>query len=219
MRVVHGTDIGNGRKINQDYYISDEKNKIFIIADGIGGYANGEIASTYASERLYRRIKKLRREDFEKDARQIIYQVNGELVEYCNNSFRGVRMGTTMLCLKIFEDDIGYVSVGDTNAYGIKMNMIEQLNEAHIPSDKENEGEISSALGPGCLEKIDSGIITEKYDYIVLCTDGLNKFVDAEKVLEIMREVPFDDVASALIREALKTDGGDNISVIVIKFD
>lgn len=216
MRVVHGTDIGNGRKINQDYYISDVKNGIYIVADGIGGYANGEIASSYASERLHRRMKALRYDDFDREIRQIIYQVNGELVEYCNHSFGGVRMGTTALALKVFEEGIGFVSVGDTNVYGIRGNSIEQINRSHAFPGSEMRRVISSALGPDCLEQIDSGMIAEDYDYLVMCTDGLNKFVSDSAIVRIVRSQPFEKVAQALIREALSTDGGDNITVIVL---
>ncbi len=215
MRVVKGTDIGSGRRINQDYLISDERNGIFIVADGIGGYANGEIASAYASERLHRRMKALRLENFEKDVRQIIYQVNGELVEYCNNSFGGVRMGTTALAVKVFDGAIGYVSVGDTNVYGIKGGIIEQINKSHSFPGKEMRRVISSALGPDCLEQIDSGFIGE-YDILVMCTDGLSKCVTPQKLLDIVRNNEFENTAKALIAEALRIDGSDNITVMVI---
>lgn len=216
MRVVHGTDIGNSRLINQDYYISDEKNGIFIVADGIGGYANGEIASSYASERLHRRMKVLKYEDFEREIRQVIFQVNGELVEYCNNVFGGVRMGTTALAIKVFEEGIGYVSVGDTNVYGIRNRMIEQINHSHAFPGKEMRRVISSALGPDCLERIDSGMIHHDYDYLVLCTDGLNKYLSENQIVDVIETRPFEKVAEVLIREALSTDGGDNITVIVV---
>ncbi|MDO4754594.1 MAG: protein phosphatase 2C domain-containing protein [Bacillota bacterium] len=216
MRVISGTDIGNDRKINQDYFISDVKNGVFIVADGIGGYANGEIASSYASERLQRRLKLLKYADFNQDIIQIIYQVNGELVEYCNHSFGGERMGTTILALKFFEEGIGFVSVGDTNLYGISGDVIEQINRSHVFDDKDMPTAISSAIGPGCLYKIDSGMLDYDYDYLVLCTDGLNKFVDGKTMTDIIKNNRFDDVAKALIREALSTDGGDNITVIVI---
>lgn len=215
MRVISGTDIGNDRKMNQDYLIRDEKNGIFIVADGIGGYANGEIASSYASERLQRRLKVLKYVDFPRDIIQVIYQVNGELVEYCNHAFGGKRMGTTVLAVKFFKEGIGYVSVGDTNLYGVRGGMIEQINQSHICDDKDMSA-ISSAIGPECLTKIDSGIIGYEYDYLILCTDGLNKFVDGGKMVDVIRQNPFENVAKALIREALSTDGGDNITVIVI---
>lgn len=218
MRVVKGTDIGKGRRINQDFHISDERNRIFIVADGIGGYANGEVASSYASERLHRRMKALRFENFEKDVRQIIYQVNGELVEYCNNSFGGVRMGTTALAVKVFDEATGYVSVGDTNVYGIRDGIIEQINKSHSFPGKELRRVISSALGPDCLEQIDSGIIGDYYDFLILCTDGLNKCVPLQRMLEIVRDNEFDNTAKALIAEALRIDGSDNITVIVIDF-
>lgn len=216
MRVVSGTDIGNDRKMNQDYLISDVKNGIFIVADGIGGYANGEIASTYTSERLLRRLKALKYPDFQRDIVQIIYQVNGELVEYCNHVFGGKQMGTTVLAIKLFDEGIGFVSVGDTNLYGISGGIIEQINQSHVFDDKDMSTAISSAIGPECLYKIDSGMLGYDYDYLVLCTDGLNKFVDGKRMVDVIQNNPFDDVAKILIREALMTDGGDNITVIVI---
>ncbi len=216
MKSVSLTDIGSRRKINQDYHVSDEKNNVYIMADGIGGYANGEVASSYASERLHRKLKHLEFEHAEKHIRQMIYQVNGELVEYCNNSFGGARMGTTILGVKVFREGTVFVSVGDTNLYGIKGNSIAQINKAHVFPGEELKRVISSALGPDCLEKIDSGYVDEGFDYLLLCTDGLNKCVSETDMLEIIRNSQFEESVKNLVDAALEAGGGDNITVMLL---
>ncbi len=215
MKVASLTNIG-GRKINQDYYLCDKKNGVYITADGIGGYLNGEVASAYASEKLHKKLKNLRFEDFNHNIRQIIYQVNGELVEFSNKSFGGVMMGTTILGVKVFEQGAAYVSVGDTNLYGLTKDTVVQINTPHVFPDDELRRVISSALGPDCLEKIDSGHIREDFDYLLLCTDGLNKFVTVREVLDIVNESDFVDVPHQLVDTALKAGSNDNITLVLL---
>lgn len=211
---VSGTDVGRVRVINQDSHLVDEKNGICIVADGLGGYANGEIASLFSVEHLHKKMKSMPLEEFEANVRQAIYQVHGELVDYCNHMFGGTRMGSTILAVKIFDEKIGLVSVGDTNIYGIKDNRIDQLNHPHTSGE---ERMVSSALGPGNFEKVDSAMRNRSdYDYLVLCTDGVDRMIDRTEILQFLQDIPFEEWADRLIEYANEVDGSDNSTVIAI---
>ena len=145
MRVFAGTDIGKAREKNQDYYYvsrnSDEV-KLCVLADGMGGYTGGEVASNLAvtsvKSYIYNNYPKTKLETDEiinllKDATQyanmIVYEKTREnaILE---------EMGTTLEVLLMIEDKIYISHIGDSRIYKIRNNKIKQLTIDHSYVEK-----------------------------------------------------------------------------------
>ena len=235
------TDIGKVREQNQDYfYISEETEepKIYILADGMGGYKGGEIASKLATESA----KKYIQNNFEgitKEKEEILKLVKNA-VEYANMvvyekskevpELEG--MGTTLEVCVIYNNKAYIGHVGDSRIYRIRKDVIRKLTKDHsyvqkLVEDKKITREeakthpkknmLMKALG--CTPYVEPDIRArnfEKGDIFIMCSDGLTNMVEESRIYSLVKQ----DITSAtdkLIEEANNAGGLDNITVIIIK--
>ena len=235
------TDIGKLREQNQDYfYISEETEepKIYILADGMGGYKGGEIASKLATESA----KKYIQNNFEgitKEKEEILKLVKNA-VEYANMvvyekskevpELEG--MGTTLEVCVIYNNKAYIGHVGDSRIYRIRKDVIRKLTKDHsyvqkLVEDKKITREeakthpkknmLMKALG--CTPYVEPDIRArnfEKGDIFIMCSDGLTNMVEESRIYSLVKQ----DITSAtdkLIEEANNAGGLDNITVIIIK--
>lgn len=239
MKVFTKTDVGMTRTMNQDSYsISNEENyKLYILADGMGGYKGGEIASKVAVTAVEKYIK----EKFitiPKEKEQILELIKNA-IEFANIAiFEEAKqdeelhdMGTTIEVCLIYKNKIYIGHVGDSRIYRIRKNIMKKLTTDHSYVEKlVKDGEITreeafnhpkknlliKALGTsGTVEPDVIYKALAKDDILVICSDGLTNMVREERILELIKEN--EDVAvDVLISEANAAGGLDNITVILI---
>ena len=241
MEVYAKTDIGKSREMNQDYYyVSDEKDeiKLYILADGMGGYNGGEIASKLAVESVKNYINhNYHSIEYDKDG---ILNLMKEAIEYANMMVYEKskedetlnEMGTTLDVLLIYKEKLYIGHVGDSRIYGIRKNNIRRITVDHSYVEKLiKDGSITreeakthpkrnmliKAIGsntfvvPDLMEKV-----FLKDDTILMCSDGLNNMLSEEEIMKIVKEEG-KDVAEKLVEKANEAGGTDNITVIVLK--
>ena len=235
------TDIGKAREKNQDYYYVSEENdepKIYILADGMGGYKGGEVASKLATES----VKKYIQSNFDsiiKDKESILKLI-ASAVEYANmvvyeksketQELEG--MGTTLEVCLIYNNKAYIGHVGDSRVYRIRNEVIRKLTKDHsyvqqLIEDKKITREeakthpkknmITRALG--CTPYVEPDLRArnfEKGDIFILCSDGLTNMVEEKQIYEIIKE-DIQNAAERLVDEANQAGGYDNITVIIIK--
>ena len=235
------TDIGKAREKNQDYYYVSEENdepKIYILADGMGGYKGGEVASKLATES----VKKYIQSNFDsiiKDKESILKLI-ASAVEYANmvvyeksketQELEG--MGTTLEVCLIYNNKAYIGHVGDSRVYRIRNEVIRKLTKDHsyvqqLIEDKKITREeakthpkknmITRALG--CTPYVEPDLRArnfEKGDIFILCSDGLTNMVEEKQIYEIIKE-DIHNAAERLVDEANQAGGYDNITVIIIK--
>ena len=238
MKVYAKTDIGKLREINQDCYyipISEEEIKMFIIADGMGGYAGGEVASNLAVFEVKKYIEEQSKKyEPEKLLRNAIIEANKVIYEKSSNIQELEEMGTTLDICLIYNNNIYIGHIGDSRIYKINNNSIKQITTDHSYVQKlvkegtitEEEAKthpkknmIMKALGSKESEEPDIIIEPlEKNDIILMCTDGLTNMVDDELILKIIKDNP-EDAQEKLIEQANAQGGIDNITLIIIKND
>ena len=241
MQVYAKTDIGKARNINQDfYYISNEEDNInlYILADGMGGYNGGEIASNLATKSARNYIK----ENFEKiepNEENIVELIKDTMI-YANNIVHEraqeneelEQMGTTMEICLVYKNKVYIGHIGDSRVYRIRKNVIRKITTDHSYVEKlVKDGTITrqeafdhpkknmlmKALG--CSEEIEPDIIVKNFldnDVILMCSDGLTNMISEEEIYSIITK----DIGSAsenLIKKANEFGGYDNITVIIIK--
>ena len=241
MLIFAKTDIGKAREMNQDcLYIpkSEEDLNLYIVADGMGGYKGGEIASNLAIassrnyiENNFADIKK-DRESIIKLIQDAIIYANMVVCEKAKEEPELENMGTTLEICLIYGNKMYIGHVGDSRIYRIRKNIIRKLTRDHSYVEKLiNDGTITreeaqnhpkknmllKAVGISAFIEPDvtvKGFL--KDDIILIATDGLTNMVPDEQIYKIIQENINKDIAKKLVEEANNQGGYDNITAVVI---
>ena len=242
MIIAYGkSDIGKAREMNQDaYYISDSSSevKLYIIADGMGGYKGGEIASNLAIKCAKSYIENNFKET-PKDKESLI-QLVASSMEYANmivyekskeeKELEG--MGTTLEVCLIYNNKAYIGHVGDSRIYRIRKDFIRKLTQDHSYVQKlVTDGTITkeeAAVHPkknmlmkalGCNAFVEPDVTIKgflKGDTLIICSDGLTNMVSQDEIYNITTS-KFEYAPSELIEKANKNGGYDNITVVIIR--
>ena len=241
MQAFATSDIGKSRHINEDSYFAskpDNPIKLFIVADGMGGYKGGEIASTMAVNAARNYILS----NFEKSksdketllslvksssqyANMVVYDKSRENEELKN-------MGTTLDVCLIYDNKAFISHIGDSRIYRIRKDFMRKLTKDHsYVQQLVDEGKITkeeSMTHPkknmlikalGCTEFIEPDNMIKgfiKGDIILMCTDGLTNMVSEKEIFEIIKS-DTKDPSKELINKANEKGGLDNITAVIIK--
>ena len=227
------SDVGNVRELNEDYaaFIEDERFKIYLVADGMGGHNAGEIASNLAVKSIMRYLMEHSEENEDLLLNAVKY-ANNEIYEISQKNDKCKGMGTTITGCFIKGDIIQVVNVGDSCCFSIKGNEIKKVTKDHswvqelidAGAITEEEGRnhpkknvITRALGTNNIVKIDIfKYDLSSYDKYLLCTDGLSKEVLNEEILEEINKVnDYNHACDKLVLLAKGRGGRDNITVLL----
>ena len=240
MRGFAKTDIGKAREMNQDYYYvsSPESNvQLYILADGMGGYNGGDVASKLAVETVKNYIEN----NFNKiePQKEQILQLVKNAAEYANTvvyeksktseDLQG--MGTTLDICLIYNNKVYIGHVGDSRIYLIRKDIIRKLTKDHsyvqklledgkITREEANHHPKKNMLikALGCTEYVEPDIRArniEKQDILLMCSDGLTNMVEESVIYKLVKENP-QTAPEKLVNLANEAGGYDNITVITI---
>ena len=241
MRIIAKSDIGKVRDMNQDsYYVSDlEKDelKLYILADGMGGYKGGEIASSLAIANVRNFI--INNFKNTKKERESILKLLQNSIEYANiivyeKSLEDEElhdMGTTLDVCLIYNNKVFIGHVGDSRVYRIRKNIIRKLTTDHSYVEKlVKEGTITKEeaynhpkknmlmKALGCNSLVEPDVICKgflKDDILLMCSDGLTNMLRDNEIYNLLLTNPENPV-DALINNANNLGGYDNITAIII---
>ena len=231
-KVYQATNVGKVRKNNEDSLLVIEP-EIFVVADGMGGQAAGEIASKILVDTAKNFLSKVPEPLNEDILTKSILKANAEILKAVreNKNYRG--MGTTATVLHIYKNRAYYAHIGDSRLYRVRNKNLEQITEDHSYVESlVKRGEITpeearvhplkniltQAVGADDDITVDSGSLRlDTEDIFMLCSDGLTNMVTDDEILKILLESknPADD----LVQAALNHGGHDNITVIVVDID
>lgn len=235
------TDKGNVRENNEDYfYISNSLDEVqlYILADGMGGYNGGEIASKLAVQTAKNYIEN-NFKDIEKDKDSII-QLLASSMEYANMvvyekskeapELQG--MGTTLEICLIYNNKAYIGHIGDSRIYRVRKQFIRKLTQDHSYVQKlVKEGTITKEQAEhhpqknmlmkalGCNAFVEPDVMVKgflKDDIIIMCSDGLSNMVDQETIYE-MASKNIEQATKDLVQLAKDRGGYDNITVVIIR--
>ena len=240
MEAFANSDIGKVRDMNQDsYYISDkdDKIKLYIVADGMGGYKGGEIASKLAIESSKNYI--INNFDQTKKERDQIIELIKNAIEYANmvvyEKSKEVPelagMGTTIDVCLIYSNRIYIGHIGDSRVYRLRKNFfrkltvddsyVEQLvKEGNITKEEAynhpKKNMLTKALG--CTAFVEPTVLVKgfmKGDILLMCTDGLTNMLKDDKICEIIKQNS-EQASKELVKKANEQGGYDNITAVII---
>lgn len=235
------SDIGKAREINQDYYSipkSKDSLQLFILADGMGGYNGGEIASSLATASAKSYIEN----NFEKieHSKEAILELIKNAIEYANMvvfekskqepNLEG--MGTTLDICFIYNNKVYVGHVGDSRIYRIRGEIIRKLTKDHsYVQQLVEDGKITREEAKhhpkknmllkalGCTSMVEPDLRArniETGDILLMCSDGLTNMVEEKEIYRVVRENP--ETATQVLVDLANTAGGyDNITVVIIK--
>ena len=235
------SDVGKVREMNQDYYYisnSLDEVQLYILADGMGGYNGGEIASKIAVETAKNYIENNFKE-IEKD-RDSIIQLLGSSMEYANMvvyeksqekpELHG--MGTTLEVCLIYNNKAYIGHIGDSRIYSIRKTFIRKLTTDHSYVQKlvkdgtitKEEAEVHPKKNMllkalGCNAFVEPDVAVKgflKEDILLISSDGLTNMVKQDDIFQIATG-NIEKAPQRLVDLANENGGMDNITVVIIK--
>ncbi len=229
---VGRTDPGRRRKHNEDAYLVMEKEAVFAIADGMGGYAAGEVASALATEVINEAFKTNtftgdpdpslpRRGD---ELIRAIQMANTAILTQARANEAQSGMGTTIVAARFSPNKqrVYICHVGDSRCYRLRGDEILPLTTDHTLGAVGITGPAASKLSRavGIQDTVDVDLRVDAPrvgDRFLLCSDGLSKMVPEEMICDIVREAPsLDRAVEKLVETANERGGRDNVTVILI---
>lgn len=229
------SDVGNLRNLNEDYaeFYENEEFKIYVVADGMGGHNAGEVASKTASKSLIKYIKdNFKDENSRNILEKAIQHANSKVynLAHCNETYNG--MGTTLVACLITKNITQVANVGDSSCFGIKSKEITKITKDHsLVQELLDCGSISKeqainhpqknvitrAIGTEEVVNIDLfSIEKNKFDYFLMCSDGLTNEIGLEEILSFkLEEKELQDICEQLVNLAKFKGGRDNITVML----
>jgi PPM family protein phosphatase len=238
-RVITLTDIGQMREENQDaigYHAYNSTCFFLAVADGMGGYAGGSLASTTVIESLLEEVKKIELEQFIESPtlylRKVINTANSLVNKKAKDQREFKDMGSTCVCSFVNDGNLVTAHIGDSRAYLLRQGVIKLITEDHtVVQDLVRAGYVSkedatyhpsSGILTKCLGQMEIAdpefnppIKLEKGDKVLLCSDGLSGMLDDDEIAEILSYEKSDEATKVLIEMANEAGGFDNITALV----
>lgn len=238
------TDLGRVRENNEDkheFYIPEDSGVLasrgmaFVVCDGMGGHAAGQIASELACKTFLDVYYNHPSEDASVAATSAVLGANRFVLDVARAipSRRG--MGTTLTALILIQDRALLVHVGDSRLYRLRGGELAQISRDHTwlveaielglvsPEDAElhpNRHALLRAVGTEPKLDVDCDWLAPKVDDIyLLCSDGLDNHVSDAQIHETLLSNPPAEAAWKLVSQALIGGGSDNCTVLVVRVD
>jgi protein phosphatase len=225
------SDTGRRRRRNEDNYVVAPP--LFGVADGMGGAQAGEVASQLAASALEAGDPEALEGTTRLDA--LIQEANRRIYDRASTDPTASGMGTTMTVALVEGMTVAIGHVGDSRAYLVRAEQMEQLTEDHslvnelLKTGKLSEEEahvhpqrsvITRAVGTDPDVDVDGFTIdAEEGDVFLICSDGLSDMVEDEQILEVLHQnrADLDRAVKELVAAANKGGGEDNITAIAFR--
>lgn len=242
------TDLGLKRELNEDSYLADSNINLFIVADGMGGHAGGNIASKMSVDIIRKRVREARKAGvlFSRDAidnespavlkmlEESIKEASAKIFDKSDKQPELAGMGTTVT-LVLTHGKRAYVAhVGDSRLYRIRDGKFEQLTEDHsLVNEQVKAGFITSeeaqhsrfrniitrSVGFESEVNADTQSLEMKpADVFLICSDGLTGMVEDDEIHAAFKKTRLSQAPARLVDLANRAGGEDNVTVVVLKY-
>ena len=236
------TDTGRARNNNEDSVAVDDATALVVLADGMGGYNAGEVASgmatSFIKSELGRWLSEASQNATDTDVRRAmdicVDNANRAIFNAANSNPQYAGMGTTLV-VGVFRDSrllMGHV--GDSRAYRLRASRLAQITHDHsLLQEQIDSGLITAEQAAFSANKnlvtravgVEDTVLLETHlhdvlpgDTYLLCSDGLSDMLDDESISQLlMGSEALPEVAAALVDAANDAGGKDNISVVLAR--
>lgn len=260
LEIAARTDLGRTRDHNEDTFLCADlstntarladvgsapvgpRGLLFLVADGMGGAAAGELASAMAAESIIEHLRTTwaagsdgTGEDFAASLREAVEVANDRIHAYAGQHSDARGMGTTATVAGVLEGRLHLAQVGDSRAYLVRGSEIAQLTKDQSlmqrlidagelteeqAAQSERRNIILQALGPDPRIRVDNTYQDlARGDTLVICSDGLSGQVSRDEIGRLVGEsASVSEACDRLIATANERGGPDNITVVVVRF-
>ncbi len=245
LEVAGRSDVGRVRPSNEDNFGYDERLGIFVVCDGMGGHAAGEIASKIAVDTILSYFRDrgpvVQDSAFLDDAplgarllAEAVKKANDAILQYADEHKNTTGMGTTLVAARFADDAFSIANVGDSRIYLFREGQLLQLTEDHslvmeqvrrgmlTPEEAKRSSAqniITRALGTDETTLPDLGQFPAQVgDILLLTTDGVLRHVEDAEISEILLQLPSLEAAcDTLIHAANEAGGEDNSTCVLVR--
>lgn len=232
------TDTGRVRPNNEDAWAADPELGLYLVSDGMGGCAAGEVASAMVCERVPSFIKDrllpaMSEKETERVLEDALKEASREVREDGARKIEHAGLGATAVLVLFREDVLTAANVGDSRAYLFRGGKLFLLTKDHSGAQelidagkldrrfvRGHPGRFQLTQCMGMTEEVSPGIHTMKLtagDRILLSSDGLTDMIDEEDIERLLgKAVNPEDACRRLVRAANEAGGSDNITTLVL---
>ncbi|XPF94929.1 PP2C family protein-serine/threonine phosphatase [Colwellia sp. RE-S-Sl-9] len=228
------THRGTVRKINEDAFLELPSQGIWVVADGMGGHAAGDVASQLVIDTIHKKVEFLSHSEINTDVLvDALKDSNTMLQQMSKTQFSGKVAGSTVVVLWIKDDKYHLLWVGDSRGYLLRQNLLKQITKDHSQvNDMVDEGVLAAedaekhplanvitrAVGVDIELDVDIKIdYLAEGDVFLLCSDGLNKEVSDKEIEQALQPGNIIDAGMALMHASLVRNARDNVTCILVK--
>jgi serine/threonine protein phosphatase PrpC len=229
------TDTGRQRRINEDAFLSLDSIGLWVVADGMGGHAKGDVASRIIVDAFAGLQRPQSADEFALVVRDRLNIANHRMREVLSGTHPTQVMGSTVVAFLVYKREWRCLWAGDSRAYLMRDGRLTQITHDHsVAQEMVDRGELKqeeAAYHPSA-NRVTRAIGTrnelqlDEYrsflrdgDTVLLCSDGLNKEVTDQEVGEILENFDCEDASRELVDLTLERGARDNVTVAVIKFE
>jgi PPM family protein phosphatase len=234
------THVGRVRKRNEDAYRIEADTGVFVVADGMGGHAAGEVASALAADAALDRLRGGHPDAADALPERLVEafrDAQQRLIDCCDEDPRTAGMGTTLTVAVLRAEGSLHVGhLGDSRLYHLSGGALRQLTRDHTWVQQEVDAGrvLPDAARSHPLSHILTRVLTAEEpavpdlsrgavspgDRLLLCSDGLHNMVDGQQLLELLlsSEAPAE-IVRRLVSAGNRAGGTDNITAIVVRID
>ncbi len=229
------TDRGRQRSLNEDAYLDLDDLGLWIVADGMGGHAKGDMASRLIVESFKDMDRPCSMDEFAALVKERIREANRQMREALLQADPTQLMGSTVVAFLVYRREWRCLWAGDSRAYLLRDGRLIQITRDHsLAQEMVERGElrpdeaayhplanrITRAIGTRSEPTLDEyRSVLRDGDTVLLCSDGLNKEVSDHEMAEILESYDCDEASRELVNLTLERGARDNVTVAVIRFE
>ncbi|MFT7461525.1 MAG: serine/threonine protein phosphatase PrpC [Planctomycetota bacterium] len=226
------TDVGKARKHNEDAMLDRGEIGLWVVADGMGGHAKGDVASQMIVDAMKKVHEGVKLESYIDDIEERLLEVNQRLIAKARESEKKTTIGSTVVLMLAYENFCVYVWAGDSRLYRLRDKELRQMTTDHSQVEVYVEqglisreeaavhphgNMITRAVGAAEVLYLDMDIQElQSGDRYLLCSDGLTKHTNDIEFQDMLREGTPEECCHAMIAQTLERGAGDNVTAVII---
>lgn len=220
------TDVGRLRPTNQDAFVELAQVGVWSVADGMGGYRDGDVASRMVCEGLQRLSAEGSLDEAVSVLRQRMSDVNRRLYEASVRPINPIVSGSTVAIMVVRRTDLAVLWAGDSRVYRWRQGQLTQLTTDHTwaaelnlqHADEEADHAITRAVGGESTLTLDMRRDRVQLgDRYLLCSDGLTRELNDAQIALALSAVDVKSAARRLIDATLQAGARDNVTVVIVE--
>jgi protein phosphatase len=234
------TDRGRKRSSNEDAFAFSVEDGVYVVCDGMGGAAAGEIASSLAVDEVMRLLTDQgqdgngRHSELPEAAEKAILAANDLIYSRAQRNNRLSGMGTTLVALTVKDRHAWVLNIGDSRCYRLRKGLLEQITIDHsLVEEQVRMGRMSRAealrsplknvitRALGTQREVTPDVFeleAEPGDLFLLCSDGLTRELSDPFIHTLLTPaVSLEDLCASLVNAAKKAGGHDNITCLLVR--